>query len=102
LLSNTLLTAAGSSSQLLLMVAIFAVMYFLLIAPQRKREKQLAAMRAQLEVGDEIVTQGGIIGRVVSIRDDTVVIETGSDRSKIRIVRWAIQDNVTKKAAGSK
>ena len=50
-------------------------------------------MRSKLEVGDEIVTIGGIIGRVVNIKDETIVIETGSDRSKIRITRWAVQQN---------
>ena len=52
-------------------------------------------MRNNVQVGDEITTSGGIIGRVVSLREDTVVIETGSDRSKIRIKRWAIQSNET-------
>ena len=62
---------------------------------QKKREREVEKMRSSIEVGDEIVTSGGIIGRVVSIREDTIVIETGSDRSKIRIARWAIQQNNT-------
>ena len=66
-----------------------------MIRPQKKREKEVEKMRSSIEVGDEIVTSGGIIGRVVSIREDTIVIETGSDRSKIRIARWAIQQNNT-------
>lgn len=69
--------------------------YFFMIRPQKKREKEVEKMRSSIEVGDEIVTSGGIIGRVVSIREDTIVIETGSDRSKIRIARWAIQQNNT-------
>jgi len=77
------------------MILIFGVMYFLMIRPQRKREKLQREMRSQLEVGDEVVTIGGIIGRVVSIRDDSLVIETGSDRSKIRITRGAVQQNNT-------
>ena len=52
-------------------------------------------MRNNLQVGDEVITAGGIIGRVVSVREDTVVIETGGDRSKVRIKRWAIQSNET-------
>lgn len=52
-------------------------------------------MRNNIQVGDEIVTAGGIIGRVVSIKEDNVVIETGNDRSKVRIKRWAIQSNET-------
>ncbi len=101
MLSNALLTASSGSSTLILTAVMFGVMYFVLIAPQRKRDKVLASMRSQVEVGDEVITQGGIIGRVVSIRDDTIVIETGSDRSKIRIARWAIQENTTRKAAAS-
>ena len=81
--------------QMLPLILIFVVFYFFMIRPQRKREKEIQKMRSNIEVGDEIVTSGGIIGRVVSIREDTVVIETGSDRSKIRIARWAIQQNNT-------
>lgn len=77
------------------LVLIFVVFYFLLIRPQKKREKETQNMRNSLQVGDEIVTAGGIIGRVVSIKEDNVVIETGSDRSKVRIKRWAIQSNET-------
>jgi preprotein translocase subunit YajC len=62
---------------------------------QRKKEKEVSKMRSAVEVGDEIVTAGGIVGRVVSMKDDTIVVETGSDRSKIRIMRWAIQHNNT-------
>lgn len=76
-------------------VLIVVVMYFILIRPQRKRDKEMQKMRNSLQVGDEVTTSGGIIGRVVSLREDTVVIETGSDRSKIRIKRWAIQSNET-------
>lgn len=58
---------------------------------QNKREKEAKTMRSSLEVGDEIITRGGIIGRVVSLKDETVLMETGSDRTKIRIVRAAIE-----------
>lgn len=81
--------------QLLPFIAIIPVFYFLMIRPQRKREKEVAEMRSKIEVGDEIITSGGIIGRVVSIREDSVVVETGSDRSKIRVARWAVQANNT-------
>ena len=62
-----------------------------------KQQKKEAAMRSALEIGDEILTQGGIIGRVVSLKDDTIVIETGSDRVKIRILRNAVAANTTPK-----
>ena len=81
--------------QLLPLVLVFVIFYFLLIRPQQKKEKETQKMRQSLEVGDEIVTIGGIIGRVVVLKEDNVVIETGSDRSKMRIARWAIQANNT-------
>lgn len=76
-------------------ILIIFVFYFMMIRPQKKREKAIQDMRSKIEVGDEIITSGGIIGRVVSIREDSIVIESGSDRSKIRIARWAIQANNT-------
>ncbi|MEG0457294.1 MAG: preprotein translocase subunit YajC [Oscillospiraceae bacterium] len=78
-------------------VLMFVLLYFVMLRPQKKREKETQAMRSNLEIGDEITTIGGIIGIVVSMKDDTVVIETGSDRSKVRITRWAIQTNNTVK-----
>lgn len=81
--------------QLLPLALIFVVFYFLLIRPQKKRDKETQNMRNSIQVGDEIITAGGIIGRVVSIKEDNVVIETGNDRSKVRIKRWAIQSNET-------
>ena len=77
--------------QMLPLVLVLVIMYFMLIRPQRKKEKKVQEMRNNLQVGDEIITSGGIIGRVVSLREDTILIETGSDRSKIRIKRWAVQ-----------
>lgn len=71
-------------------VAVMAVMYFMLISPQKKREKKLQDMRNSLEIGDGVVTAGGIIGRVINIKEDTVVIESAS--SKIRLKRWAITE----------
>ena len=71
---------------------MLVVMYFILIRPQRKKEKEQRSMRDSLEVGDGITTIGGIVGRVVSIKEDTVLIETGSDRTKIRFQKAAIQD----------
>ena len=100
-LLSTTSAAAGEGSWLLILVQLLPIllvvvaMYFILIRPQKKSEKETQKMRNNVQVGDEITTSGGIIGRVVSLREDTVVIETGSDRSKIRIKRWAIQSNET-------
>ena len=75
-----------------LLVLMLVAFYFLLIRPQRKKEKQAQDMRNNIEVGDGITTIGGIMGRVVSFKDDTVLIETGADRVKFRLKKWAIQE----------
>lgn len=101
-LLTTAATATGESgdiwSSLLTyapIVIVIIAFYFVLIRPQQKKDKEDKAMRENLDIGDEIVTAGGIIGRIVSIKDDTLVIETGSDRSKIRITKWAVSQNLT-------
>ncbi len=83
----------GLLLSLLPIIIMFLVMYFLLIKPQKKREKEAQNMRNSLQIGDEVVTAGGIVGRVVSLKDDTILVETGSDKNKIRIKRWAVQAN---------
>ena len=74
------------------LLGVFVIMYFLIIRPQNKKEKQATAMRNSIEVGDGVTTIGGIVGRVASIKEDTFVLETGSDRVKMRFKRWAIQE----------
>ena len=73
------------------LVIIFGAMYFLLIRPQRKKQKEEQKMRNSLRVGDEITTIGGITGRVVNVKEDGLIIETGADRNKMSIKKWAIQ-----------
>lgn len=87
----------GMFGSIFSLVLIIVVFYFFLIRPQQKQTKEANKMRASLEVGDDIITIGGIVGIIVSIKDDTLVIETGSDRSKIRVTRWAIQQKITEK-----
>ncbi len=82
--------------QIVPFLLLIVVFYFVLIRPQRKRDKETQRMRNSIQVGDEVLTVGGIVGLVVSIKEDTVVVETGGDRSKIRLKRWAIQENLTK------
>ena len=79
----------GTFIPLILMVVL---MYFLLIRPQNKKEKKAAEMRNSIEVGDTVTTIGGVVGHVQSIKEDTFVLETGSDRVKLRFKRWAIQE----------
>lgn len=93
--------AGGVGGTILMVVVMLALMYFMAIRPQKKREKQQQAMRESLDIGDEITTIGGIIGTVVSKRDDHVVIETSNDRNKIRITTWAIQTNNTANEAAA-
>ena len=89
----------ASTAQMLMtflpLVLILLVFYFIIIKPQRKQEKEDAKMRDNLEIGDEVVTNGGIVGIIFQIKEDTVVIETGGDRSKIRVMKWAIARNNT-------
>jgi preprotein translocase subunit YajC len=73
-----------------LMAVLFIVFYFFGIRPQKKQEKETAQMRNNLQVGDEITTIGGIIGKVISIKEETCVIETSRDGTKIRILRSAV------------
>ena len=75
-----------------LMVLVF---WFLIIRPEKKRTKEMQNMLDSLQVADEVITNGGIIGRVLSVQKDTVLIETGSDRTKIRVVMSAIAKNNT-------
>ncbi|WP_373164433.1 preprotein translocase subunit YajC [Agathobaculum sp. Marseille-P7918] len=82
------LTAIGQFAPLVVLIVLF---YFLMIRPQRKRDKAEREMRNSIDVGDEISTIGGFIGRVVSVKDDVLVIETSSDRTKLKIYRWAIR-----------
>ena len=85
----------GTVGYLIFMVLLFAVMYFILIRPQKKKDKEAKAMQDSLQVGDEIVTIGGIVGLVVQVNEDNIVIETTSNRNKLRIKNWAVQENLT-------
>ena len=87
-------TEGGIGSMLAMflpLIFVFVLMYFFMIRPQKKQEQKEAQMRDNLQVGDEVTTIGGIIGRVVSIKDETFTLETSRDRTKIRFVRNAIK-----------
>lgn len=87
--------AGGNTSMIFMLIAMFAIMYFVMIRPQKKRQKEEQEMRNAVEVGDEITTIGGIMGRVVTTKEDSLIIETGADRNKMKIARWAVQTNNT-------
>ena len=82
-------------SMIIMMVALFAIMYFVMIRPQKKKQKEEQQMRDNIQIGDEITTIGGIMGRVVTVKEDSLIIETGADRNKMKIARWAVSTNNT-------
>lgn len=86
----------GENGGLLMQIVPFLIicvaMYFVMIRPNSKRRKQEDEMRSNIQIGDEITTIGGIVGKVVSIKDDmeSFIIETGSDKNRLKIKKWAI------------
>ena len=95
------MSAEGSAGimNIVIMMVLLVGMYFLMIRPSTKRKKQEDEMRNNIQIGDEIITIGGIIGRVVAIKDEneSFIIETGVDRSKLKIKKWAIATCNTQK-----
>ena len=94
-------TACGEGSWVIWVfyAAILGICWLILIRPQKKKREQDELLRKSIEVGDEIVTIGGICGRVVSIKEDeTIVVETGADRNKLKMKLWAVSTNITAKS----
>ncbi len=89
-----MMSAEGSAGimNVVFMTLLFALMYFFMIRPSSKRKKLEDDMRNNIQIGDEITTIGGIVGRIVAVKDDnqSFIIETSVDRSKIKIKKWAI------------
>ena len=99
-MANFLTTAAdGGMTSIIMIVAMIAVFYFLMIRPENKRKKEAEQMRSAVKTGDEIVTIGGIIGTVVSVKDEKIVMETSADQVRIELAQWAISSNETAAAA---
>ncbi len=95
---NILLDATTTDSMystIFLMVGMFAIMYFVMIRPQKKRQQQEQEMRNAIEVGDEITTIGGICGKVITVKENHLIIETGADRNRMQLTRWSVQTNNT-------
>ena len=92
-------SGAGGGSTIIMLVGMLAVFYFLLIRPENKRKKEAEQMRSQLKTGDEVTTIGGIVGKVVNVKDDKFVIETGADQVRIEFAKWALSTNETAAAA---
>ncbi len=89
------LAGAGGLSTIIMIVVMIAIFYFMLIRPENKRKKEAEQMRSSLKVGDDITTIGGITGKVVNIKDDRFVIETGADQVRIEFAKWALSTNET-------
>ena len=78
--------------------AMFAIMYFLLILPEKKRSKKYNNMLAELQVNDEVLTRGGIVGKIITIDEDQLVIQSGPDRVRIRVTKNSVAQKITKDA----
>lgn len=89
-------SGAQTLMSLLPMILIFAAMYFLLIAPQRKKQKEHEKMLATLKAGDEVVTSGGIYGTITSVKDDRFVVRVGDNSQKLEIGKGFIHALVKK------
>jgi preprotein translocase subunit YajC len=83
-------TAGSTASMLVMMVVMIVAFYFLLIRPERKRKKKLDEMRKSMSVGDKITTIGGMVGKIVEVKDDLITFETGEDRVRIQITKWGV------------
>lgn len=92
----------GQMGPMISLVLLFFIMYFLLIRPQKKREKAVNAMRGAIKVGDEVITIGGICGKIVKTKDETLTIQVGADKTKFEIMRWAVSKVVNEDSAPSK
>lgn len=83
-------SSAGGGSAIIMIVVMVVVFYFFLIRPENKKKKQAEEMRSSLSVGDSITTIGGIMGKIVAVKSDSIVFETGEDRVRMEVTKWAI------------
>lgn len=87
---------------IILIVLMFALLYFFMIRPENKRKKDAENLRNSLAVGDEVTSIGGIAGTICAVKEATIVIETGADRVRIEMAKWAVSSKNTKEAEKSK
>ena len=88
------------ASSIIMLVVLVAVFYFLLIRPENKRKKKAQEMRDSLKKGDTITTIGGIVGKIVMVKPDTIVIETSDDRVRMELTKWAVSTTGVQSAEG--
>ncbi len=89
----------GLGINFIILIIFFVGVYFLLIRPQKKKEKAITAMRDGVQVGDKIITIGGICGQVVKTNPDSLIIMVGADKTKFEVMRWSISNVLTKSEA---
>lgn len=82
----------GQYGSIIMLIALFVLMYVVLILPQKRKEKKQRELINAIVPGDSLTTIGGITGKVMTVKDDAIVIETGSDKTKITIQKWAVRD----------
>ncbi len=87
---GTAAAAGGGLSMIIMMIAMIAVFYFFMIRPENKKKKQAQQMRDNLAVGDTITTIGGIMGKIVNVKDNAIVIETSEDRVRMQLTKWSV------------
>ena len=87
---------------LIMIVAMIAIFYFMMIRPEKKRKKEEEELRNSIKVGDRITTIGGIVGKVVDLKDENIVIETSMDRVRMELAKWSVMSNDTAKEAAKK
>ncbi|MCT4632643.1 MAG: preprotein translocase subunit YajC [Firmicutes bacterium] len=80
----------GQYGSIIYMVVIFVAFYFLLIRPQKKKNQKMQDMRSNLNVGDQIVTIGGMVGKITSVKEDNIVVEIGADKTRLEFKKWAV------------
>lgn len=80
----------GQIQAFILPIGLLAMFYFFAIRPQRKKEKEIKAMRSSLRVGDDVVTIGGLHGKISKVKEDVLILESGSAKTKLEVTRWAI------------
>ena len=95
-------SAGGGYTSILMIVLLIAVFYFFMIRPENKKKKKADEMRNSLAVGDKITTIGGMVGKIVDVSGDLITFETGEDRVRIQVTKWAISTNTIDKSGEEK
>ena len=95
-------SAGGGYTTIIMIVLLIAVFYFFMIRPENKKKKKAEEMRNSLSVGDKITTIGGMVGKIVDVSGDLITFETGEDRVRIQVTKWAISTNSVDKSGEDK